>query len=354
MASLARALKTDIMADLDLKGLAQILKSRGRKGDTILAHISPAEAKLLKKRGGSGKSNPETGLPEFALESDPDSFSQSFAQPAYVPPSTSQGMDTYEPGPRQLAPTSASDAAQYQGNQAFPQATQDYVPQFTPPVGGGGSNATTVVPTAAPTTVGAPQPLATSEATQPATQPATQTKPPPPESTFDKALKALQDPSNLLKLGLGGLGVGMGMQQSAGARKQAADAQAQYAKLGQPFQAQGNEMMRAAQAGELSPQSRQAFQAAQAQSAQQTANQGGVGQQQAATQLGALYSKLLENQNTLGLSLVQVGDTYAAQGIQAGLQANQQLQSMTANYYSTLARMLVPSMAGTATPGKPV
>jgi hypothetical protein len=37
----------------------------GRGGDTILAHINPQEAALLKRMGGSGTINPNTGLPEF-------------------------------------------------------------------------------------------------------------------------------------------------------------------------------------------------------------------------------------------------------------------------------------------------
>src|SRR3990167_5630050 len=43
------------------------LISKGRYGDTILAHISPSEALLLKFAGGSGTINPDTGLPEFFL-----------------------------------------------------------------------------------------------------------------------------------------------------------------------------------------------------------------------------------------------------------------------------------------------
>ena len=63
MAKLASILKTDVMADFDLKGLAQILQSLGRKGDKILAHITPEEAEMLKEEGGSGTINPNTGLP---------------------------------------------------------------------------------------------------------------------------------------------------------------------------------------------------------------------------------------------------------------------------------------------------
>ena len=49
-------------------GLAQAAKkvaAQGRYGDTMLAHINPQEAAMLKRMGGSGTINPETGLPEF-------------------------------------------------------------------------------------------------------------------------------------------------------------------------------------------------------------------------------------------------------------------------------------------------
>lgn len=48
-----------------LKLLAQELQSKGRNGDTILAHINPQEAGILKALGGSGTINPHTGLPEY-------------------------------------------------------------------------------------------------------------------------------------------------------------------------------------------------------------------------------------------------------------------------------------------------
>jgi hypothetical protein len=41
------------------------LASLGRYGDTMLAHINPQEAALLKSLGGAGSVNPKTGLPEF-------------------------------------------------------------------------------------------------------------------------------------------------------------------------------------------------------------------------------------------------------------------------------------------------
>ena len=48
-----------------LKELYQDIASKGQEGDTMLAHINPYEAELLKAHGGSGTINPSTGLPEF-------------------------------------------------------------------------------------------------------------------------------------------------------------------------------------------------------------------------------------------------------------------------------------------------
>jgi hypothetical protein len=50
---------------MSLHTLAQQLAAQGRGGDTILAHINPQEAALLKSLGGSGTINPNTGLPEY-------------------------------------------------------------------------------------------------------------------------------------------------------------------------------------------------------------------------------------------------------------------------------------------------
>lgn len=51
-----------------LKKMAKILEDSGRRGDTQLAHINAGEAKILKALGGSGKKNPKTGIPEYAID----------------------------------------------------------------------------------------------------------------------------------------------------------------------------------------------------------------------------------------------------------------------------------------------
>ena len=50
-----------------LATVANQLAAKGRYGDTMLAHINPREAEVLRQMGGSGTINPHTGLPEFFL-----------------------------------------------------------------------------------------------------------------------------------------------------------------------------------------------------------------------------------------------------------------------------------------------
>ena len=53
------------VASLTLPEMAQAVESAGRNGDTMLAHITPEEAGILKLLGGSGTINPYTGQPEY-------------------------------------------------------------------------------------------------------------------------------------------------------------------------------------------------------------------------------------------------------------------------------------------------
>lgn len=52
---------------VSLNPVAKALQDMGRGGDTILAHINPQEAALLKRMGGSGTINPYTGLREYKI-----------------------------------------------------------------------------------------------------------------------------------------------------------------------------------------------------------------------------------------------------------------------------------------------
>lgn len=50
---------------LSTPNMAQTLGAMGRGNDSLVAHITPEEAMLLKQRGGAGTINPRTGLLEF-------------------------------------------------------------------------------------------------------------------------------------------------------------------------------------------------------------------------------------------------------------------------------------------------
>lgn len=67
MAPTVEGLEPMPMAEGGLADMAEYLASFGQRGDTILAHITPAEARLLKSMGGSGSINPHTKLPQFFL-----------------------------------------------------------------------------------------------------------------------------------------------------------------------------------------------------------------------------------------------------------------------------------------------
>ncbi len=118
---IARLLKTDVMADLDLPGIAQLLESKGRKGDTMLAHITPQEAALLKSRGGAGTMNPDTGLPEFYDGTEDTYFSPSRAGRA------SADAETYYRPSRQ-----AVEAVPEPSYEEFPLSPYSFSPNTSP------------------------------------------------------------------------------------------------------------------------------------------------------------------------------------------------------------------------------
>ena len=74
------------------KQMAKRLAQLGRNGDTMLAHITPREASMLKRAGGSGTKNPKTGLPEFFDDGGDGGFA-SAPSFSWSPPSTG-GMST--------------------------------------------------------------------------------------------------------------------------------------------------------------------------------------------------------------------------------------------------------------------
>lgn len=352
---------------MDLPALADILRRKGRGKDTILAHITPKEAALLKKRGGRGSINPDTGLPEFD-----DEFVTSGGEGTYYTPS---GAPTGQVGGAEVTP-------------AAPLPTETYQPTFTPaatpqqtfenqvaqtqaaedvaagqyagavPTGQTYQQATGFQPAGA--TVYAPTSLTPEQLNQvslgespyaPTGNAATTTTTTQPKSIQDRLLSALSDPANLAKLGiLGGLGV-LGTSRANQAAEQGQAAAQQIQQVGQPYTNIGQAMYNQALQGQLTPANMQSYQAAQAQLQQDIANRGGVGVQQAANQLSNIYNTLLTNQLNQGLQVAGIGDQYQIQAIQTGLASDQALAQQLASLYQNLAGVGfgVPMMAARST-----
>lgn len=64
----AKAPSANALGGLDPREIrlaGKFLASQGRKGDSLLVHVGPREAKVLKALGGAGTKNPVTGLLEY-------------------------------------------------------------------------------------------------------------------------------------------------------------------------------------------------------------------------------------------------------------------------------------------------
>ena len=329
---------------MDLPALAEMLRSKGRGKDSVLAHITPKEAALLKRRGGRGSTNPETGLLEFDNDVDTTPIEQAPVQtqeqPAPAPTEkpaptqdTSGGYGISTGAPQTPLFTGAPEAGTLVSQPYNPDlsATTQYGIQAAPP-------------SITPSGLAQTQPFGTIAGTPTPTVDTGTTK--TPQSFTDKLTASLTDPTNLARLGLAG---GLGLFGASQARKTAGQNQAvqgQEQAIAQPYQTQGQALVGAAQRGELSPQSQQAYNAAKAQLAQSQANRGGVGAEQTANQLASIYQTLLNNQYTYGLQVAGIGDNIALGAIKTGLQLDQQLNQATTQFYTNLAQMAIGAPVG--------
>jgi hypothetical protein len=343
MKKIAKLLKADFNESSDLASIAAMLASKGRGKDTILAHITPREADILKAAGGSGTTNPETGLLEF------QEVEATGAEPyttAYDPPSYDIGFgpNVYEaPGGGQFgsSPTNAqieqqigySEPSTGGGLRATPAAFTEAVPSAQPLRFGAGEG----IQATTPSTFGPQVPAAPSlgyGVTDRYTPTAAQETPSAPQekSFFDKLTT-----EQMVRLGLaGGLGLYGATQAKKGAQ-QAQQAAAEQKAVGAPYQAKGKELIRAAESGELTPTSQQQLQALQARLAQGAETRGGVGAAQVAAQAEAYRQQLLSQQYNLGLQVSNIGDQIALGAIRTGLQADQALNQASTNFYTNLA-----------------
>jgi len=368
----------------DVRQIAKLLQAKGRNGDSILAHITPKEAALLKSKGGAGTINPETGLQEFYGEDFftdyeiPEQYTPqaSYSNEGYAgaqPTAESLGMSPVDFRSMNLmgiqSPEEYNKEAQNAANiQAMSPVDASSMTKLgfktpeeyynwagiapvqqtgTPPLPPGIASDAAVFPTATPATT------TPSQVTTPAAKDA---------GFLDALAKALGTNMGGLAVrgGLGAAQTVMAAQQAKAAQAQADQAKQEQQKLAAPYQTAGSEMQQKAQRGELTPQGQQTLEAARAQAAQGAEARGGVGAQQVQAQVEALRQNLLQQQYDYGVKLSGIGDQIALGAIKSGIQADQYVQQLTSSYMNNIARTIFGTpptaaaqvaTAGSATPG---
>jgi hypothetical protein len=364
---IARLLKTNVMADIDVPAIAQFLQAQGQRGDSILAHINPKEAALLQKMGGAGTPNPVTGLPEF-FSIDPD-----YAYGAdYAPTSraASQGFDATDVN-YDLSQFDLPEFNDYyevpaggggidfnvdipQTARALPMDIETDIPGLR--AGGGvgmrrqGATGLNLpnVPTVAPDLTMPERPSAATLG--PASMRAREAadlelaREGAPATGVNRIAQALGlSGSDLARLGLAGLGVYQGVRASREAAEAGREARREQEALAQPYREQGQQLVSQAQRGELTAPAQQQLAALRARSAQAAAARGGggAGAAQAEAQIEAFRQQLLQNQYDYGMKVSNIGDQIALGAIRTGLEADRYASSLANNYFQNMARVAV-------------
>jgi len=315
----------------DLRKIARLLQDKGRNGDTILAHINPREAALLREQGGSGEINPETGLMEFE-----DGFTGDYVS-GYTPPEPVASPAGYEQVPEGL----------FEGAAYTPEISGYELPAGSLTTQRGASAFDTgfakgAAPEATPSQFAFTREFNPSLA-GPAPTPAGQA---PGEKSFLESLTG----GDKARLGVGALG---GLQTALTARKARQGSQQaaqQIRDIGRPYQEQGLAQQAAAARGELTPINQQALDAQRARAAQAGVARGGVGiaQQQRAEE--DLRNRLLAAQQDFGLKLSGIADQYTAKAIQEGIRADSEISAMYGQYFGNLTRLASPTIIQSTQP----
>ena len=385
---------------LGLPALAEMIRAKGRGKDTVLAHITPKEAALLKKRGGAGTINPHTGLLEY-YDGEEDYYVTDESSGPYIPEGTVYEPDiNYEPNvsyPEQAGPT--YNEMGYTPQESYPEqagptyAEMGYTPQYD-----------TQYPQSYYEPLGRPEPVyqdavdfsgnrisaeeqrALGQEAQ-ALAKAGEQKYPGLDSTQIERLNEIArsqgvyaegDPflstglktpagagakgagkdsdysnllSQLLRLGLGAgtayaLSKGVAQPAAKKAEDQAQQAKNERMQIATPYQNIGRNLISGAQAGGLSASNIQAVKSARAMAAQNLSRTGGVGVLQGANSIADLEARLLDNQLIQGIKIANIGDNYAINAIQAGMAADKDLAASQADFAKQLGVLLAPMVLG--------
>lgn len=344
---MAKQLAALLGGGLDLKALAEMLRRQGRGQDTILAHITPQEAALLKSRGGAGTMNPDTGLPEF--ETDP--FLGGYEDMA---PAEQQGFDAPVFSADTVSqPVNMNNALIYSSSTdtMTPTGVPDYTQDLYPPI---------------------PPSFRPSMNYGPGLYEGEMVGPPQIRDDKQDAIdKAFSEPKNLAEMAKSGakqvmegvdkrtgLGLGLAGLSALQARRgyqQARQLENQLRQLGQQPRTVGEQQLGAGMRGELTPVQQQQIAAFQAQQRQALSNMGqrsGTAQQQLAARTTEMQQRGAQDLINQGLKNIGISDQYLQRAILAGYQADAQVGSALADALQAAGYMIAG--APSETPTRPV
>jgi hypothetical protein len=374
---IARLLRTDVMADIDVPAIAQFLQSQGRRGDSVLAHINPKEAALLKKMGGAETVNPVTGLPEYYdvpnrlgfAETDPEYDLSNFDLPkdySYDVPSFDTidfnvPMDYAEGIPEFPSEMSAASNLGVRGLRA--NTVPDYrspdlyaysVPSglkmrpSTGPITAGQVGGAALAPElTVPERVSAVELGPSSMAARQKAELELARETTPPDMLGRASATTGLSKEALARLGLAGIGALQGAYAARQAAEQGREARRETEALARPYQRRGGELIEQAQRGELTPQGQQSLQALRARLAQGAEARGGVGVAQTAAQIEAYRQNLLQSQFDYGQKISNIGDQLMLGAIRTGLEADRYAANLSNTYFTNMARIAAGVPTGT-------
>jgi len=391
--------------------MAERVRRAGRGRDTMLAHITPQEAELLRARGGSGTINPATGLPEFLdYPYPPESYDYAYDVRESYPavenlPIVTQSRDL-ERSPT-IYPVTANTRASRVGEtpdalsagnlygdtgRSFRGAVPSAAPQensVSPAAGQalpnigltsdlGEFNAYSALPDIAMTAAGAGLgggvlyegmpidlgasgfPLGESIKQQPGfdvyrDQALLNLAARPARGGIEDALRgAARQAGEFVKtpLGYGAIGGIPALLQARRASQQARGMREELGRLGQEARTQGQQLVAQARGGQVTAAQQQALNAQRAAAMQNLSRRGitgGTAAQQVERSLQEQKGRFLEDTLNQGMRLLQVADQYTERAIRAQYAADAQAQQLLGNFFQNYMRVLAGQPGTTTT-----
>jgi hypothetical protein len=371
MATLAKLLQVD----MGLPDMAKRLAAAGRGKDSILAHINPKEAKLLKKHGGSGKINPETGIMEF--DDGEGYFTEGSPEVDYSNDTTPSTVAQTTPVAPQ-AETPPAPRRQITDYQATAPAGLDMskpnlpIPSAPAPVA---ATPTQAAPLAGSTITG--ENLGASQrdfpsAAAPAAAPAEPGLMERLTGYADQAAalnKTLSPFAPYAKFGAQALALAQGQKAADQSRQEAQTNEAEIRKLSDPYRAQaqqiaqqGQNLLAMGQKGQLTADQQQKLETQRAVAMQQQSQAGvtgGTAAQQSEAQIQRLAQEYAQQNIAQGLQLLTqaqaisgTADKLIQEAIRTGYAGSQDANKLASEFYNAIGFSLpetqskAPTQAG--------